>query len=194
MPKGTKEEYQVLKEFASALGIAERTARSYRKDPKTGRPRSEWVDFIKARCPGVAAAPGEVAVNDLERARMAAATSYDTLRRLQGMQAATTDPVTLASLQRGVSDALRAWQRAREDADALAVRAGRVVPVENVRRIQSLLVSELGQVFRSAPNMAAAHLLPSARAAHFAAWKKVLPSLETVLKKIDAEIEALLVC
>ena len=110
------------------------------------------------------------------------------------MQAACSDPSTLAALQRGVSDALRAWQRAREDAEALAVRAGRMVPVENVRRIQSLLVSELGQVFRSAPNMAAVHLLPSARPAHFAAWKKILPSLETLLKKIDAEIESLLVC
>lgn len=188
MGKGTKEEAALLADFAGAQGIALRTARNYRREN-----RPEWQEFLKTR--GVAVMPvQDTALNDLERARTVASTSYETLKRLQEMQATSKDPVTLASLQRGVSDALRAWQRAREDAEALAVRAGRMVPVENVRRIQGLLVSELGQVFRSAPNMAAAHLLPSARSAHFAAWKKVLPSLETMLKKIDAEIEALLVC
>lgn len=188
MGKGTKEEAALLADFAGAQGIALRTARNYRREN-----RPEWQEFLKTR--GVAVMPvQDTALNDLERARTVASTSYETLKRLQEMQATCKDPVTLASLQRGVSDALRAWQRAREDAEALAVRAGRMVPVENVRRIQGLLVSELGQVFRSAPNMAAAHLLPSARSAHFAAWKKVLPSLETMLKKIDAEIEALLVC
>ena len=178
----------MLADFAGAQGIALRTARNYRREN-----RPEWQEFLKTR--GVAVMPvQDTALNDLERARTVTSTSYETLKRLQEMQATCKDPVTLASLQRGVSDALRAWQRAREDAEALAVRAGRMVPVENVRRIQSLLVSELGQVFRSAPNMAAAHLLPSARSAHFAAWKKVLPSLETMLRKIDAEIEALLVC
>lgn len=188
MGKGTKEEAALLADFAGAQGIALRTARNYRREN-----RPEWQEFLKTR--GVAVMPvQDTALNDLERARTVASTSYETLNRLQEMQATCKDPVMLASLQRGVSDALRAWQRAREDAEALAVRAGRMVPVENVRRIQGLLVSELGQVFRSAPNMAAAHLLPSARSAHFAAWKKVLPSLETMLKKIDAEIEALLVC
>lgn len=180
----------LLAEFARMQGVALRTARNYRAEQ-----RPEWVAFVKGREVKVdAATPQQVAMNDLERARVAAATAYDTLRRMQAMQAECKEPVALASLQRGVSDALRAWQRAREDCEQLAARAGRMVPVENVRRIQSLLVSELGQVFRSAPNMAAAHLLPSARSAHFAAWKKVLPSLETVLKKIDAELEALLVC
>lgn len=189
MGKGTKEEAALLADFAGAQGIALRTARNYRREN-----RPEWQEFLKTRGVVAVMPVQDTALNDLERARTVASTSYETLKRLQEMQATCKDPVTLASLQRGVSDALRAWQRAREDAEALAVRAGRMVPVENVRRIQSLLVSELGQVFRSAPNMAAAHLLPSARSAHFAAWKKVLPSLETMLKKIDAEIEALLVC
>lgn len=186
MTRGTKADGDLVRAFAAAHGVAVRTARNYRKEK-----RPEWVEFVKG-CAGKSVP--DVAANDLERARVTASTAYDTLRRLQGMQAACTEPAVLAALQRGVSDALRAWQRARTDCEQLAQRAGRVVPVENVRRIQSLLVSELGQVFRSAPNMAAAHLLPAARSAHFAAWKKVLPSLETVLKKIDAEIEALLVC
>lgn len=188
MGRGNRETAALVADFAKAQGIALRTARDYRK-----KGHKAWQEFIAARC-GAASTPALPVANDLERARAAASTSYETLRRLQSMQAACSDPSTLAALQRGVSDALRAWQRAREDAEALAVRAGRMVPVENVRRIQSLLVSELGQVFRSAPNMAAAHLLPSARPAHFAAWKKILPSLETLLKKIDAEIESLLVC
>ena len=189
MGRTTKEEAAVLADFAAAQGIALRTARNYRAGN-----RREWQEYIAARAVQPAEAVADATLNDLDRARSAAAAAHSALVRLQSMQAASTDPLTLAALQRAVSDALRAWQRAREDADALAARAGRVVPVENVRRIQSVLVSELGQVFRSLPNMAAAHLLPSARPAHFAAWKKVLPSLETLLRKIDAELESLLVC
>ena len=189
MGRGNRDDAELVAEFARAHGCAVRTARNYRREN-----RREWVEFLEARCIDVGPREDGPVLNDLERARVAAATSYETLRKMQAMQAACRDASTLASLQRGVSDALRAWQRAREDAEALAVKAGRMVPVENIRRIQSLLVSELGQLFRSAPNMAAAHLLPSARAAHFAAWKKVLPSFEVLLKKIDAEIEGLLVC
>lgn len=193
---GRAEEYQLVKDFAAAFGVAERTARTYRKDPTTGKPRPEWVDFLKSRGVGKisAAAPAGSTVNDLERARLAAENAYKTLTRLQSMQAATTDPVALASVQKAVTDALRAWHRARDYAEDLALKSGRMVPVENVRKMQAVFVSELGQVFRAVPNMVASHLLPGERPAHYSAWKKTLPALEVTLKKIDAELERLCVC
>jgi hypothetical protein len=194
---GRAEDYQLLKDFAAALGVAERTARNYRKDPETGKPRAEWIDFMRSRGLGANGAPPTRAAaeeNDLERARLAAENAYKTLCRLQAMQAATTDPAALAALQKGVSDATRTWHRARDYAEALALKSGRMVPVENIRKLQSVFVSELGQVFRAVPNMVASHLLPAERPAHYAAWKKSLPALEVTLKKIDAELERLLVC
>lgn len=192
---GRAEDFQLLKDFAAAYGVAVRTARNYRCDPSTGKPRPEWVDFLNSRGLGkssASAAPSEA--NDLERARLAAENSYATLTRLQSMQAATSDPVSIAALQKAVADALRAWHRARDYAEALALKSGRMVPVENIRKIQSVFVSELGQVFRAIPNMVASHLLPSDRPQHYAAWKKSLPALEVTLKKIDAELERLTVC
>ena len=194
---GRAEDYQLLKDFAAALGVAERTARNYRKDPETGKPRAEWVDFMHSRglaSNGTPPARAAAEENDLERARRAAENAYQTLVRLQAMQTATTDPAALATLQKGVSDATRTWHRARDYAEALALKSGRMVPVENIRKLQSVFVSELGQVFRAVPNMVASHLLPAERPAHYAAWKKSLPALEVTLKKIDAEMERLLVC
>lgn len=192
---GRAEEYQLVKDFAAAFGVAERTARTYRRDPSTGKPRPEWLDFLKSRglnkTPAVPASPDG---NDLDRARLASENAYKTLTRLQAMQAATSDPIALASLQKAVADALRAWHRARDYAEDLALKSGRMVPVENLRKMQAIFVSELGQVFRAVPNMVASHLLPSARPDHYAAWKKTLPALEVTLKKIDAELERLCVC
>lgn len=184
-----------MKDFAAAFGVAERTARTYRKDPATGKPRPEWVDFLNSRGVGKLTAQNVTGSgNDLERARLAAENAYKTLTRLQSMQAATTDPVALASVQKAVTDALRAWHRARDYAEDLALKSGRMVPVENVRKMQAVFVSELGQVFRAVPNMVASHLLPGERPAHYSAWKKTLPALEVTLKKIDAELERLCVC
>ena len=192
---GRTEDYQLVKDFAAALGVAERTARTYRKDPTTGKPRPEWVDFLNSRGVGKLTAQNVTgAGNDLERARLAAENAYKTLTRLQAMQAATTDPVALASVQKAVTDALRAWHRARDYAEDLALKSGRMVPVENVRKMQAVFVSELGQVFRAVPNMVASHLLPGERPAHYSAWKQTLPALEVTLKKIDAELERLCVC
>jgi hypothetical protein len=192
---GRAEEYQLVKDFAAAFGVAERTARTYRKDPATGKPRPEWVDFLNSRGVGKLTAQNVTGEgNDLERARLAAENAYKTLTRLQAMQAATTDPVALASVQKAVTDALRAWHRARDYAEDLALKSGRMVPVENVRKMQAVFVSELGQVFRAVPNMVASHLLPGERPAHYTAWKKTLPALEVTLKKIDAELERLCVC
>ena len=192
---GRAEEYQLVKDFAAAFGVAERTARTYRRDPSTGKPRPEWIDFLKSRglnkTPAAATAPDG---HDLDRARLASENAYKTLTRLQAMQAATSDPIALASLQKAVADALRAWHRARDYAEDLALKSGRMVPVENLRKMQAIFVSELGQVFRAVPNMVASHLLPSARPDHYAAWKKTLPALEVTLKKIDAELERLCVC
>lgn len=192
---GRAEEYQLVKDFAAAFGVAERTARTYRRDPSTGKPRPEWVDFLKSRgLNKTAAAPASPDGNDLDRARLASENAYKTLTRLQAMQAATSDPIALASLQKAVADALRAWHRARDYAEDLALKSGRMVPVENIRKMQAIFVSELGQVFRAVPNMVASHLLPSSRPDHYAAWKKTLPALEVTLKKIDAELERLCVC
>lgn len=191
---GRAEEYQLVKDFAAAFGVAERTARTYRRDPSTGKPRPEWVDFLKSRGLNKTPAAASPDGNDLDRARLASENAYKTLTRLQAMQAATSDPIALASLQKAVADALRAWHRARDYAEDLALKSGRMVPVENLRKMQAIFVSELGQVFRAVPNMVASHLLPSARPDHYAAWKKTLPALEVTLKKIDAELERLCVC
>ena len=192
---GRAEDFQLLKDFAAAYGVALRTARNYRRDPATGKPRPEWVDFLSTRGLGKATATTTATeANDLERARLATENAYATLTRLQSMQAATSDPVAIAALQKAVADALRAWHRARDYAEDLALKSGRMVPVENIRKIQSVFVSELGQVFRAVPNMVASHLLPGDRPTHYAAWKKILPALEVTLKKIDAELERLTVC
>lgn len=193
---GRFEDAQLIRDFAAAFGVSERSARNYRRDPSTGKPRPEWVDFLRSR--GLSTVPTPAAETedstDLSRARLAALNAYKTLSRLQAMQAAASEPEVLSILQRGVSDATRTWQRARDYAESLALKSGRMIPAEHVRKIQSVFVSELGQVFRAIPNMVASHLLPGERPAHYAAWKKALPALEVTLKKIDAELERLTSC
>ena len=191
------EDTALLRDFAAAIGRSLRTARDYRRDPATGKPRPEWVDFLRSRgLAPVKSADGSASaeLTDYERSRRAAENAHSALLRLQSMHAVAEDPTALAALQRAVSDATRTWHRARDYAEALALKSGRMIPVENVRRIQSVLLSELGQVFRAIPNMVASHLLPGERAAHYSAWKKSLPALEVTLKKIDAELERLCQC
>ena len=84
------EDAALLRDFAAAVGRSLRTARDYRRDPATGKPRPEWVDFLRSRglAPGKADdGSASAELTDYERSRRAAENAHAALLRLQSMHA-----------------------------------------------------------------------------------------------------------
>jgi len=205
MARKTQEEAQLIRDFAAAHGIALRTARNFRCDPKTREPRQEWIDWLRskgrlARMPGAAphiAPSGTVPMNELEKARVARDRAFENLQELQSAAERARhdgDDSRIALMARSVRDAQRCWEQAAAYADKMAERAGVMVPVENVRAVQRQMIEPLGTIVRGLKEQIAAHLPPAARPAYYRAFSAVIPQFNSQLSALDQNLERLLIC
>lgn len=205
MPRKTQEEAQLVRDFAVARGIALRTARNFRCDPKTRAPRQEWIDWLRskgrlARMPGAAPITGHVPtvpMNELEKARTARDRAFENLQELQSAAERARrdgDDSRIALMARSVRDAQRCWEQAAAYADKMAERAGVMVPVENIRAVQRQMIEPLGTIVRGLKEQIAAHLPPAARPAYYRAFASIIPQFNDQLAALDKNLERLLVC
>lgn len=205
MPRKCQEEAQLIRDFAAAHGIALRTARNFRCDPKTKSPRQEWVDWLRskgrlARAPGGSPTnepPATVPMNELEKSRVARDRAFENLQELQNAAVRARqagDDSRIALMTRAVRDAQKCWEQASAYADKMAERAGVMVPVENVRAVQRQMVEPLGAIVRGLKEQIAAHLPPAARPAYYRAFSAVIPQFNAQLAALDKTLERLLIC
>lgn len=188
MGRGTVQDGAEVRAFAAALGIAERTARNYRREN-----RPEWCEWRRRQ--GLVAydsgAGGGSAGDEVERAVNARESAWKALVRLQEA-CVTAEAGQLPVLIRAAADARKAWEAACRHADAAAEAAGRLIPVQVVRRLQAELMPPLGQALRSWEHRMAGLLPPEVRPLFFNAVRAERPVLDARIKAIDERVEGLL--
>lgn len=187
MGRGTTQDAAEVRGFAAAMGIAERTARNYRREN-----RPEWREWRMKR--GLVAADGGagvVAGDEVVRAEAAREAAYVALERLNGA-CAVAEADQLPVLIRAAADARKAWEAACRHAEAAAVDAGRLIPVRVVRALQAELVPPLAQALRSWEHRVAGVLPPEMRPAFFNAVRAERPVLDARIRGIDERVEGLL--
>ena len=185
MGRGTTQDGAEIRAFAAAQGIAERTARNYRKE---GRP--EWREWCSRR--GVSAVSEGAGVgSEVERAEAVREAAYAALERLNGA-CATAPPEQLPVLIRAAADARKAWEAACRHAEEAGVNAGRLVPVKVIRAMQSELVAPLGQALRAWEHRMAGLMPPEVRPLFFNAVRSERVVLDARIKAIDERVEGLL--
>lgn len=195
--RGTKLDGEEIRAFARWRGCTERAARNYRRDPKTGEPKPEWVAWQQQNGrPGCGAqtspaAPVENKDREWQRAARAQEEAWRTLVRLQD-ECAAAPPELLPHLTRAAAEARKMWQAACEHANTSAVNSGQLVPLSTIRKLQVQLVPALGVALRAYANNIAQRLHPEARPAFYAAHGIERAALNTHLRNIDAALETLL--
>ncbi len=199
MPRHTREQATLLRAYAAATGISERTARHHRAHGD-----ARWRDYLHRQ--GLRAAPssgaGEPAplqpshpvreLTPLERARASANEAWRLLQRLQQAAERCDDPALLPVLARGVKDARAAWQQADAHAKAAAIDARALIPIERVRELQRELVPPLADALRGLKNNIASRLRPELRAPYYNAWAAEQANYDRTLQAIDARLESIL--
>lgn len=196
MPKNTAEGADLLRRFAKAHGVSERSARNYRRDPRRGnKPRKEWVDFCRAEGRAVAddaaapLAPAATAVSPLARARVAEETAWNTLARLQGLVTSCDNVDQLPALSAAVKNARKAWEEARVDREHLEEVAGHLIPRAVLGQIKMTLIPRLSDAWRNHQNNVASRLRPDARPDFFNAWRASTAAWDEAIKALDKELE-----
>lgn len=197
MPRGLTEKGDMIRAFARWKGCTVRTARLYRKDPGTGRPRPEWVEWLRSRedqgaaVKDGAAVPVVNGVSEWERAAAARDAAWDTLRRLQA-RVMEVGPEEMPAVARAVREQRRAWADACRHAQDAELAAGRLIPREKLEHIERDLVGPLNDAFRSMRNNVAGLMPKNMRAHFYNAWKGALPGWERAVGAIDMEFEKML--
>ena len=187
MGRGTAQDAEEIRSFAAERGIAERTARNYRREN-----RPEWREWCMRR--GLVAeseGAGETDGDEVARAAAARDAAYEALERVT-KAAAVAEGAQLPVLIRAAADARKAWEAACRHAEEAAEAAGRLVPVRVIRAMQAELVPPLGRALRAWESRVAAVLPPEMRPAFFNAARAERPVLDARIRDIDERVERLL--
>lgn len=198
MPRGLTEKGDQIRAFAREKGVTPRTARMYRKDPKTGEPRAEWLEWLAGGGhQGAAAkvepdAPRRSSVREeWERAVEARETAWENLRRLQERMKSVSSE-ELPALARACREQRRAWQDACNHAREAEVAAGRLISRDVLAEVERALVVPLNDAFRALRNQVASQLPVNVRAQFYNAWKRSQKGWERGVAAIDMRIKDLL--
>lgn len=198
MGRGTKEAGDQVRAFARAHRVSLPTARKYRRDPVTGEPRREWVEWLRASAaPGAGGGLQRVAqqkkagTSEWERAEQAREAAWRALEKIQRSIEHAGDE-ELPALARALRMQRKTYEEACVHAEKAKVKAGQLIPRAALENVTATLIAPLNDAFKALKNSVAGRIPQQHRAEFYNAWQASLPGWQHAVAALDAGFEKIL--